>query len=406
MMKGRPIAIALGLLLAVSAFAANDVIQVPPDGTGKKLDASSLSVGANTVYRQRVNIGDPIDGNRLAHVNASGELAVTCTGCSAASVVSVSHVTSVTHVAGAGGAMAVNQMGLWSLTAHQGGIWTIAHMSSVTHVMGSVQVVNQVGTPATFTGSSLNTNVTNTVPVSGTVTANAGSGSTTVNQGGSWFASAHQAGAWTVTANQGTPTNWAVNQTQVNGVAVSVNAGVPDAGTQRVLLAQRRTYSAGTTLKTATAAGTGPFFTICGTATQTIRVKRFYVSGTVATAAVYGDVVLKKTSTATSGGTATALTRAPHDSNSAAATATVNYYTVLATAGTSVGIVGSQGAIFQVTGTVNTTQPMANLSFLWPGADEVEGITLRGTAQCMEANFGTTTTNAPTLQVSGTWTEE
>lgn len=37
---------------------ADGIVQVPPDSTGKKVDAASMDVGANTVYRQRVVIGD------------------------------------------------------------------------------------------------------------------------------------------------------------------------------------------------------------------------------------------------------------------------------------------------------------------------------------------------------------
>lgn len=219
-----------------------------------------------------------------------------------------------------------------------------------------------------------------TQPVSGTVTANAGSGTFNIQS------------------------NASVNQTQVNGVAVSVGMGSSDTGTQRLVLAQEATYSAGTTAKTATAAGTGPFFSICGSATKTVRIQRISISGTVATAAVYGDIVIKKTSTATSAGTATTLTQAPFDSSSAAGTATnVKYYTALGTAGTSVGVILTATQFFPLTGTVALTPPP--FIYTWRDVD-AESPTLRGTAQCMEANFGTTTTNAPTLSVSVAWTEK
>jgi len=197
-----------------------------------------------------------------------------------------------------------------------------------------------------------------------------------------------------------TPT---INQTQVNGVGVSVGQGVSDTGSQRVVLAQETTYSAGTTLKTATTAGTAPFFSICGSASKTVRIQRITITGTVASAAIYGDIVLKKTSTATSGGTATTLTDVPFDSNSTAATAVVKYYTVLATAGTSAGVLLTQTAFFPITGTVSMMLPQV----VWTWRDpDAESPTLRGTAQCMEANFGTTPTNAPTLSVSIAWTEK
>lgn len=188
-------------------------------------------------------------------------------------------------------------------------------------------------------------------------------------------------------------------------VAVSVNQGAPDSGTVRTLIGQKVTYSGATTAKTATAAGTGPFFSMCGSATKTVRVQQLTIGGTVATAAVYGDVTLRKTSAATSSGTATALVKVPHSSTAAASTlALLNYYTALATAGTLVGTVGAQSAVFPITGTVAAA--MAQLIFDWTNRQESEAPVLRGVAECLEAGFGTTTTNAPTLAVHVIWTEE
>jgi hypothetical protein len=196
-----------------------------------------------------------------------------------------------------------------------------------------------------------------------------------------------------------------INQTQVNGVTKSTGQGLPDTGTERIFLGQKVTYTAATTAKTATAAGTGPFFAICGSSTKTIRVQYISIGGTVATAAVYGDVELTKTSTATSSGTATALTKVPNDSNSAASTANLlNFYTALATAGSAVGKVGSQTAVFPITGTVAASA--GTVLFDWTNRQESEAPVLRGTAQCIEASFGTTTTNAPTLTVAIAYTEE
>lgn len=170
---------------------------------------------------------------------------------------------------------------------------------------------------------------------------------------------------------------------------------------------QKATCSAGLTIRTATAAGTEPFFTICGSATKTLRVQRFYLSGSVATAAVRGDVILKKTSTSTSDGTPTALTQTPHDSSSPACTANLaNYYTVLATPGTAVGVIGSRFGNLPITATIVATDNLADFLWEFPDGAEVEAVVLRGTAQCLEANFGTTTTNAPTLLLYVKWTEE
>jgi len=195
------------------------------------------------------------------------------------------------------------------------------------------------------------------------------------------------------------------SHTRIGDQRAAAGQGAPNANTQRVFIAQKATYAFATTAKTATAAGTGPFFSICGSATKTVRLQQLIIGGTVATAAVYGDVELRKTSTATSAGTATSLTKVPHDSASAASTVNLlNFYTALATTGTNVGMIGSQGAVFPITGTVAAQQ--AQVIFDWTNRQESEAPVLRGIAQCIEASFGTTTTNAPTLTAQGIYTEE
>jgi len=47
---------------------ADQFIQVPPQSTGLKIDCTELTVGANTVERERQNIGDPTDAVGLAKV--------------------------------------------------------------------------------------------------------------------------------------------------------------------------------------------------------------------------------------------------------------------------------------------------------------------------------------------------
>ncbi len=182
------------------------------------------------------------------------------------------------------------------------------------------------------------------------------------------------------------------------------DAGVSSATTQRVVQAQELTYAASTTAKTATAAGTAAFAELCGSGTKTIRVQRITVSGTVATAAIYGDLTVRKNSSAGTGGTATTLTGVPYDSNSAAATATAKFFTVLPTGGGAlVGTLYSQTGFYPLTGTVASMTPQ--LERTWRDTDS-EAPTLRGTGQCIAVGFGTTPTNAPTLTVSFTWTEK
>lgn len=187
-----------------------------------------------------------------------------------------------------------------------------------------------------------------------------------------------------------------------NGVAVVNIEGTSFINFSRT--PEKLTYSASTTAKTATTAGTAPFFTICGSASRTIKIQNLVIGGTVATAAIYGDIQLRATSTATSAGTAVALIRVPYDSTSAPATATVNFYTVLATGGTLIGNVASRTVYFPITGTV-TVSP-ADIQFNNLDRSESQSVTLTGTAQCLEAGFGTTPTNAPTLTTQVVWTEE
>lgn len=47
---------------------ADGYVQVAPDSTGKKIDNSELTVGSNTVERQRVVLGDDAEGAALALV--------------------------------------------------------------------------------------------------------------------------------------------------------------------------------------------------------------------------------------------------------------------------------------------------------------------------------------------------
>lgn len=389
---------------------------------------------------------------RATPVPVSGTVTATPTGTQAVSgTVTANAGTGPWPITDNGGSVTVDGT-FWQATQPISGTVTANAGTGTMAVSGPVTDAQLRATPVPVSGTVTANVGTGTQPVSGTVTVTDGagalnvivdSGTTAATQSGTWtvqpgntantvawkvdgsavtqpvsgtfwqatqpvsgtFWQATQPVSGTVTTTP--PANQSVNQTQVNGVAVAVGNGPVDTGTQRVSLAQRVTYAASTTAKTATAAGTGPFFTICGSATKTIRIQQFIVSGTVATAAVWGDVVLKKTSAATSAGTATALTKVPLDSSSAAATANaVNYYTALATAGTLVGSIAAQTQLFPVTAISATLQPTpAPMEFKWRDQDS-ESPVLRGTAQCMEANFGTTTTNAPTLAVSVKWTEE
>lgn len=205
-----------------------------------------------------------------------------------------------------------------------------------------------------------------------------------------------------------------VTQYTTGGVSVTYPTVDPVSGAVRatnydfrgLFDGQRSTYGAATIARIATTAGTGPFFSICGSATRTVRVHYLGISGTVATTAVRAEVVLKLTSTPTTGGTAVPLLANTYDGNNPSPTIGATYYSVLATAGSSVGAIGAQFNVWPITATVAATDAVKNLTWRFGAERGDEPVVLRGTARCLEANFGTTTTNAPTLIVAVRWTEE
>jgi hypothetical protein len=79
----------------------DEVIQLPGDSTGKKLDVSELTVGANTVYRERMTIASPesTGASSLAPVTSSGGLLITVSNPSTA--VTVSNISTAVSLSSA-----------------------------------------------------------------------------------------------------------------------------------------------------------------------------------------------------------------------------------------------------------------------------------------------------------------
>lgn len=134
---------------------ADGVIQVPADDVGKKVDVASLDVGANTVYRQRVIIGDNT-GTATFAVVTSGSLQVLFN-----TPPTINNISAVVAVSGgvaiSGTAVVSGVVGLTAGTAVIGDINAISR---------TVQVA--VGTPFTVN------NISATVVVSGQVGLTAG----------------------------------------------------------------------------------------------------------------------------------------------------------------------------------------------------------------------------------------
>ena len=55
---------------------ANNYIQVPPDSTGNKVDTSEITVGSDSVNRQRIVIADDTTAAAVAPVSATDGLTV------------------------------------------------------------------------------------------------------------------------------------------------------------------------------------------------------------------------------------------------------------------------------------------------------------------------------------------
>lgn len=160
-------------------------------------------------------------------------------------------------------------------------------------------------------------------------------------------------------------------------------------------------------------AAAGPFaaaalptdiFTITGSATKVVRIKKIYFSPSATNATSYNFLLIKR-STANSGGTSTLLTNVPNDSDDIAATATVRSYTANPTLGTTVGtirayrLVVPQGA--PLGGAANG--PLNEVYF---GDNSSKSIALRGTAESLSLNLNGVTLLGNSFCVFVEWTEE
>lgn len=283
-----------------------------------------------------------------------------------------------------------------------------------------------------------------TQPVSGTVTANAGTNLNTsalaldatltnatqktkiVDTAGTNVASVSAAGAvkvdgsavtqpvsGTVTANAGTNLNTSalLLDATFTGRINTQGQKTMAASTPVVLASDQSALPVSVNFSTSTcySVGVGPFTppatptdttTITGSATKTIRVLSFIFTPTQTTRSMAAWFMVKR-STANSAGTSTTPTIVPLDSNNAAATAVVRQYTANPTLGTSIGnamivkVLSDDGGATSVGGGGYTFDFTAN--------GKSSGIVLRGTAQVLALNFNGAALPVG-LSLTGTWT--
>jgi len=142
-------------------------------------------------------------------------------------------------------------------------------------------------------------------------------------------------------------------------------------------------------------------FTLTGSASRTIRIVRFLLSGTQTTT-LMRDFFLVKRSAANTGGTSSAVTAVPNDSNNGAATATALSYTANPTLGTTVGTVRLYKYEIPTTTGANSQSPL-EVKF---GDTPEQAIVLRGTSQVLALNLNSITPTGASLNMCLEWTEE
>lgn len=140
-------------------------------------------------------------------------------------------------------------------------------------------------------------------------------------------------------------------------------------------------------------------FTITGSATKIVRITHIEISATQTTAGNANVVVLKR-STANTGGTSTNPAKVPHDSQNAAASATVAAYTANPTVGTLVGNIRSN-KIF-----VSTATTMGEEITMDFGVRPSQAVVLRGTAEVLAVNLNGVTLAGGSFDIDIEWSEE
>lgn len=147
---------------------------------------------------------------------------------------------------------------------------------------------------------------------------------------------------------------------------------------------------------------TGEFFTLCGSATKTVCILYYFMSGTSTNNAITHVRGIKRLS-ANSGGTRASLTRVSNDSDDDAATAIPYVYSVVPTTlGT------SAGNIFSGTVATSAVTPSGGVPLYatvqFPGAPATPLI-LHGTDECFSVSTSDTWPSGYKININVVWCE-
>jgi hypothetical protein len=141
-------------------------------------------------------------------------------------------------------------------------------------------------------------------------------------------------------------------------------------------------------------------FTIAGSATKVILPTKIVISCTQTTAGSI-DVLLIKRSSADTLGTSTAPAKVPHDSTSAAATATLAAYTANPTLGTAVGNVGTYKLACLAPATATPEDVLIEKFNLL-----ATPLLVRGTAEQLVVNLNSVTVSGGSFNIRIEWVEQ
>jgi hypothetical protein len=196
-----------------------------------------------------------------------------------------------------------------------------------------------------------------------------------------------------------------------------INIGDPTTGANQVTVGangaaymspidgNKTTYASALTAINVGTSATTVLAQVVGSATKTVRVTKIRVSATQSTAAVYYDLNIVKSSTAISGGTASAGTVVPLDSNDTAGTGTMQAFTATPTAGTAVGNIDAQKIFLPITGT--PASGILGYYAEFGGRAASRAVVLRGVAQSCDVKIANATpANANSFDFAFEWTEE
>lgn len=155
-------------------------------------------------------------------------------------------------------------------------------------------------------------------------------------------------------------------------------------------------------------AAIAPFITIVGAAGRVLRVSRIKIHGPTLTALQYLRITVTKHSTAWTGGTPVAGTKAPLDSTSPASLATINTY---AGGGPSGGgaLVGriAERTVLGQSSTPAAGAPLDEGDFDWTAGEiSTEYPTLRGTGESLAVSFAVAPVSAVTLSYTIEYSED